>query len=136
MYYVYAFCTVFQHKFHYNVLVVTRLTCFGNFENLHICICILYRFWHKFHYNVFVVTKLTHFLEFFEFTYIYAFCTILWCKFNYNVLVEIILTCFWWFQEFTYMYNVYCLQCEFNCNYHGCLCSAQNDLFWFHNHRT
>ena len=26
--YVYAFRTVFQHKFHYNVFVVTKLTCF------------------------------------------------------------------------------------------------------------
>ena len=35
--YIYAFCTVFQHKFHYNIFVVTRLTYFWNFR-IHIYI--------------------------------------------------------------------------------------------------
>jgi hypothetical protein len=60
--------------------------------------------------------------------YVYAFCTVFWHKFHLFL---------WWldwpvFGNFIYIY-AFCtvLWCEFNCNYHGCLCSAQNDLFGF-----
>ena len=36
--YVYPFCTIFPLKFNYNVVI--RQICFGNFENLLICISI------------------------------------------------------------------------------------------------
>jgi hypothetical protein len=94
--YVYAFCTIFQCKFNYNVCLVIGLTCFGAFGSLLICICILYHFQCKFNCDVCLVIEPPCF-GYFE--TLYTFCTVLQCEFNCNICLLIITICFGNFQN-------------------------------------
>jgi len=105
--YVYAFCTIFQCKFNYNVCLVVGLTCFGAFGNLLICICILYHFQCKFNCDVCLVIEPPCF-GYFE--TLYTFCTVLQCEFNCNVCLVIITICFGNFQN---QYIIICILYQF-----------------------
>jgi hypothetical protein len=97
----------FWCQFNCDVNLAFGLTCFENFENWQIYICILYCFQHEVNYNVCSVIGLTHFGKF---ECVYTFCAIFICKFNYNVCLVIKIISFGNFQN---QYIVICILYQF-----------------------